>query len=99
MERTATARGTSGRIDRDNAVVVEIGGCYGIGWLGLAAEKALDLRECRQDALLRPALDLHCGELQQGRQVLVACDAESARSARLLIRLSISMRTASEIPE
>lgn len=83
MERTTTERGTSGRIDRDDAVLVEIGGCYGIGRLRIAAEQALDLRESRQDALLRPALDLRCGELQQGRQVLVACETESGAQRAL----------------
>ncbi len=77
MERTATARGMSGHVDLSDSVMIEIRGDKRVGKLGLAAKQALDLRERRQHALLRPALDLSCGELQQGRQVLVACEAES----------------------
>ncbi len=76
MERTATARGMSRHVDLSDSVMVEIRGDNRVGWLGLAAKQALDLRESGQHALLRPALDLRCGELQQGRQVLVACEAE-----------------------
>lgn len=76
MERTATARGTSGRIDRDDSVLVEIRGCYGIRRFGLSAEQALDLRQRGQRTLFRPRLNLFGRELQQSGQVLVAIHTE-----------------------
>lgn len=76
MERTATARGTSGRIDRDDSVMVEIRGGYGIRRFWLYAEQALDLRQRGQRTLFRPRLDQFDRKLEQGGQVLVVGNAK-----------------------
>lgn len=83
MKRTATARGKSGRIDRDDSVMVEIRGGYGIRRFGLSAEQALDLRQRGQRTVFRPRLHLFGRELQQSGQVLVAGNTQTSAQRAL----------------
>ncbi|PZS98286.1 hypothetical protein A7X83_02895 [Stenotrophomonas maltophilia] len=76
-ESGMTARdGLSGGVDRADAIRVGIldRGLSSCLWFN--TEKALDLRERGQNALLRPCLHLFHGKLQQGGQVLVAVHTE-----------------------
>jgi hypothetical protein len=66
----------SGGVDRTNAVGVGIVVCGNRSGLSLDTKQTLDLRQCGQDALVRPPRYLFHGQLQQGRQVLVAIDTE-----------------------
>lgn len=71
MKRTATARGTSGRIDRDDSVVVEISGSDGIGGRSLDSKNEQNLRNCGDSAEERPLRNVLDRQTQDLRQVPV----------------------------
>ncbi len=87
-----TARdGLSGGVDRGDAIRVGILVRGLSSGLGLNAEQAADLRQCRQDALFRPCLDFLSRKLEQGSQVPIACDAKP-RTQRALAHSGVDFK-------
>lgn len=71
MKRTATARGMSRRIDRDDSVVIEVLGSDGIEHRSLDPKNEQNLRECRDRAEERPLRNVLDRQTQDLRQVPV----------------------------